>query len=171
MNRQTTFTLSERDLRRAGRLHVFSWIRQPRSILKLLVLWIVAIVVFLVFMYWSGVPWAALFAKLPLFALLSAVMAFGVPLLIPLALGPIIIRRRFRQDKLLRQSVTARWDESAYEAEQPGIHNRILWHDYSKWHEDKHLFLFFLSDYSYQILPKRALTAAQIEDLQRVMSA
>ena len=89
----------------------------------------------------------------------------------PLALSPLVIRRRFKQDKLVRKPVSAGWDEEAYEAEQPGVHNRIAWRDYMKIREDRHLFLFFISDYSYQILPKRALTQEQIADLQRVLAA
>lgn len=171
MNRQVTFTLSEQDLRLAGRLHVFSWLREPRAMARMLAIWVGAMAVLLGFLYWTGVPWPRLSEKLPLFAFVPVAVVFSVAFVVPLVLGPIVVRRRFRQDKLLRQPVTASWDESAYQAEQPGIYNRIPWGDYAKWREDRHLFLFFLSDYSYQVLPKRALAPEQIADIQKVLSA
>ncbi len=175
MNRKATFTLSERDLRRAGRLHVFSAMRDPRTITRVSLLWIVAMALLVGFLHLIGTPWPELRGNLPLFALIMAAPTFGVAFVFPLALGsilgPIVIRRRFRQDKLLRQAATASWDEDAYEVEQPGIYNRIPWGDYSKWREDRHLFMFFRSDYSYQVLPKRALTEEQIEDIRRVLPA
>ena len=106
-----------------------------------------------------------------LLALIIAATILVFSLGIPLALGPLVIRRRFKQDKLVRKPVSASWDEETYDAEQPGARNHIPWRDYMRIREDKHLFLFFISDYSYQILPKRALTAEQIADLQQILSA
>jgi len=171
MNRKVTFKLNQLDLRRAGRLHVFSAMRDPRTVIRVSVIWAAAIAVLVGFLYLAAMPWPELLENLPLFALIMAAATFGVAFVFPLALGPIVIRRRFRQDKLLRQAATASWDEHAYQVEQPGIYNRILWGDYSKWREDRHLFMFFRSDYSYQVLPKRALTQEQIEDIRRVLSA
>ena len=171
MNRTTTFTLDELDLRRAVRLHAFSGIREKRTIIRLSVLWAIAMTVVVGFFLAAGTPWLALRGYLLPLALVVAATILGTGLGIPLALSPLIIRRRFKQEKLIRQPVSAGWDAEAYEAEQPGVHNRFAWRDYMKIREDQHLFLFFLSDYNYQILPKRALTPEQIEDLQRMLAA
>lgn len=171
MNRTATFTLEPLDLRRAVRLHAFSAIREARTIIRLLVIWVITVAAFVGFFHASGMPWPELRDSLPPFALLAAAVILGVDLGFPLVFSPSLIRRRFAQDKLLRQPVTATWDAEIYEAEQPGAHNRIPWPDYVKWREDRHLFLFFVSDFNYQILPKRALNQEQIEDLQRTLSA
>jgi len=171
MNRKTTFTLDELDLRRAVRLHAFSGIREKRTIIRLAVLWAIAMTVVVGFFLAAGTPWLALRGYLLPLALVVAATILGAGLGIPLALSPLIIRRRFKQEKLIRQPVSAGWDAEGYEAEQPGVHNRFAWRDYMKIREDRHLFLFFLSDYNYQILPKRVLTPEQIEDLQRTLPA
>lgn len=171
MNRKATFTLDELDLRRAVRLHAFSGIREKRTIIRLALLWFIAMAAFIGFFSAAGMPWPELRGNLLPFALIIIATILLFSLGIPLALGPLVIRRRFKQDKLVRKPVSASWDEEAYEAEQPGARNHIPWRDYMKTREDRHLFLFFISDYSYQILPKRALTAEQIADLQRVLAA
>ncbi|MGX1789330.1 YcxB family protein [Bosea sp. NPDC055332] len=170
MNRTTTFTLDELDLRRAVRLHAFG-IREKPAIIRLAMLWFIAIAAFIGFFSAAGMPWPELRGNLLPFALIivATILVFGLG--IPLAVSPLIIRRRFKQDKLVRKPVSASWDEEAYEAEQPGARNHIPWRDYMKIREDRHHFLFFISDYSYQILPKRALTREQITDLQRVLAA
>lgn len=168
---KATFTLRELDLRRAARLHVFSSMRNLRTIVRLSILWIGAIVVLVAYLLTVGMPWADLRQNLPLFALIMAAAIFGTAFVIPLVLGPIVIRRRFRQEKLIRQPVSVSWDEEVYEVDQPGVHNRIPWRDYAKWREDRHQFLFFMSDYRYQILPKHVLTQEQIEDIRATLSA
>jgi hypothetical protein len=171
MNRRTTFTLDELDLRRAVRLHAFGGFREKKTLVRMAVLWAIAMAAFIGFFSAAGMPWPELRGHLWLFALVITATILGTSLGIPLALSPLVIRRRFKQDKLVRKPVSAGWDEEAYEAEQPGVHNRIPWGDYMKIREDRHLFLFFMSDYNYQILPKRALTSGQIADLQRVLAA
>ena len=171
MDRKATFTLDELDLRRAVRLHAFSSIREKQTIIRLAALWAVAMAAFIGFFSATGMPWPELRGNLLPFALVVIATILGFSLGIPLALGPLVIRRRFKQDKLVRKPVSAGWDEEAYEAEQPGARNHIPWGDYMKVREDRHLFLFFMSDYSYQILPKRALTPEQIADLQRIRAA
>lgn len=170
MNRRTTFTLDELDLRRAVRLHAFSGIREKQTIIRLAVLWTIAMAAFVGFFSAAGTPWPTLRGHLWPLALVITATILGTSLGIPLAFSPLMIRRRFKQDKLVRKPVSASWDEEAYEAEQPGVHNRIPWGDYMKIREDQHLFLFFLSDYNYQILPKRVLTPEQVADLQRVLA-
>lgn len=171
MDRTTTFTLDELDLRRAVRLHAFSGIREKQTIIRLILLWFIGMAAFVGFFSAAGMPWPELRGNLLPSALIITATILVFSLGIPLALGPLVIRRRFKQDKLVRKPVSASWDEDAYEAEQPGVRNHIPWRDYMKIREDRHLFLFFISDYSYQILPKRALTQEQIADLQRVLAA
>ena len=169
--RSATFVLSELDLRRAARLHVFSAMRDRRTIIRLSILWIGVMVALAIYLRLVGMPWAELREYMPLFVLVLASAAFGAAFVVPLLLSPMVIRRRFRQEKILREPAEVRWDEEAYEVDQPGIHNRIAWRDYTKWREDRYQFLFFASDYRYQVLPKRVLTQAQIEDVRAILLA
>lgn len=171
VDRIAHFTLNEIDFQRAMRLHVFSSYREAKTLIKLLILWTVCVLALGLVLYWLGEPLAEIYHGLPQAAFWMAIVAFGTPLAIPLIFGPFAIRRRLRQDKLVLKPVSAGWDDTAYEVEQPEIRNQITWSDYYKLREDQHSFLFFVSDYSYQILPKRALSREQIEDLQRIISA
>lgn len=170
MNRKAVVTLNELDLRRAGRLHVWSSIRDPRVVIRIALLWAGAMVALVVFLGLAGMPWPELHAALPVFALVMAGVTFGFAFVFPLLIGPLVIHRRFRQDKLLRQAAEVSWNEDTYEVIQPGAHNRFAWTDYSKWRDGRHTFMFFRSDYTYQVLPKRVLTQEQIDDISRILS-
>lgn len=170
MDRTATFTLTELDLRRSSRLQVLGSIGETRTIIRLVVVWVVGIVGYAAVMSAVGVPWPRVRGSLPTLALALVGAILGVTVVLPLLLGPLVIRRRFRQEKQLTKPVSVRWDEEVYEAEQPGIQNRIPWADYAKRREDRHLFLFFMSDYNYQILPKRVLSEAQIADIRRILA-
>lgn len=173
VERSTTFTLDERDLRCAARLNVFRSFQEMRSrmLCYLAILWGVSLLPFLGYLLGGHETAGLEFARgMSLFALAATALVFAVGMGLPLALSPSIIRRRFRQEKLLSQPVSASWDEEAYAAEQPGVQNRLLWSDYRRWREDRDLFLFMLSDYNFQILPKRALSPEQIADLQAILT-
>jgi hypothetical protein len=94
------------------------------------------------------------------------IFAFGLPLV----LAPLVIRQRFRREALLREPVVAHWDEAAYRAHQAGVESRVAWGTYVAWDESPDLFVLFLSDYNFQLLPKRALDAAQIDDLRTLLA-
>lgn len=170
MNRQASFNLTELDLRRANRLNALASLREPKTLRALALLWGVSLLPAAGFFLTTTGATAELRDGMLLFALaVTAVIAFvavGVPLLV----GPSVIRRRFREEKLLRQPVSVSWDEQVFEAEQPGVQNRLAWRDYLRFREDEHVFLLMLSSANFQILPKRALSAAQIEDLRQELS-
>ncbi|MFC3692896.1 YcxB family protein [Chenggangzhangella methanolivorans] len=171
MNRTTTFTLAERDLRRALRLHMLAMLRQPRKLFALVAIWLVATAAIAGAYHLGGTPWPELRDSLPKLAALAAVGLLVLDVAVPLLLGARVISKRFQQDKLLVQPITASWDEEAYEAVQPSMRNRIAWRDYAMLREDRHAFVFFLSDYQYQVLPKRALSDEQVADIRGIVSA
>uniref|UniRef100_A0A9E7ZX43 YcxB family protein n=1 Tax=Bosea sp. NBC_00436 TaxID=2969620 RepID=A0A9E7ZX43_9HYPH len=171
MDRAATFTLDELDLRRATRLNVFCAMRDVRTLRGVALLWGVALLPTAGhFLGATGVT-AELRVGMLMFAFFVTAALFSACIGFPLLMAPLTIRRRFREEKLLRQPVSARWDVEAFEASLSGVHNRIPWADYLKWREDRHLFLFFLSSYNSQILPKRVLSEEQAEDIRRVLSA
>ncbi|CAN7356828.1 hypothetical protein [Bosea sp. LjRoot237] len=54
MDRKTTFTLDELDLRRAVRLHAFSAFREKRTLTRMAVLWVIAMAAFIGFFSAAG---------------------------------------------------------------------------------------------------------------------
>ncbi len=47
----------------------------------------------------------------------------------------------------------------------------IPWSDFLKWADNDRVFLLFQGPRLFNMLPKRALTAAQIDDLRRILAA
>lgn len=171
MNRAATFTLDETDLRRANRLNLFGALRDPKTLRGLALLWGVSLLPLAGYHLGAFDASAKLREAMLIFALLATAAILAVYLAVPLLLGPVVIRRRFREEKLLREPVSINWDAEAYEASQPGVHNRIPWGDYLKWREDRHLFVFYLSSYNFQVVPKRVLSDAQIADIRQMLPA
>lgn len=171
MDRTTTFILDQRDHRRGARLHLARAMRDRRTRLRLALLWLFATLLVSGFALIGGIPRSELVGDLPWIALVAAativIFAFGLPLV----LAPLVVRQRFRREALLREPVVAHWDEAAYRAHQGGVESRVAWGTYVAWDESPDLFVLFLSDYSFQLLPKRALDAAQIDDLRTLLAA
>ena len=179
MNREVTFTLCERDLRHAGRLHIIrsftGGVSRATLIYRWVSLWFVAtFVAAAISLTYNIAVYVTVEASLfrasiygLVFAVLCGVGGLGVPLLLT-ELGN---RRCFRQDELYRRPMTVKWNDEAYEVDLHGNYSRCLWRDYWKQLEDNDYFLFFIHNNIYQILPKRVLTQEQIEDIQRVLSA
>ena len=171
MDRTATFTLNEQDMRQANGLHRWITLRQKRTIISLLLSWLVFVAIFAGYHAVSGMNTSSLIITTAVFAI-AAIPAMAIAnATIPLAISWYNIRQRFRHDKQLSRPASISWDKDAYEVEQPGIKNHILWKDYMRLSENAKLFVFFLSDYQYQILPKRVLSPEQIADLQQTIAA
>ena len=171
MDRTVIFTLNEQDLRQANGLHRWVILRQKRTIIGLLLSWLVFVAIFAGYHAVSGMNTSSLIITTAVFAI-AAIPAMAIAIAtIPLAISWCNIRQRFRHDKQISRPASISWDKDAYEVEQPGIKNHILWKDYMRLSENAKLFVFFLSDYQYQILPKRVLSPEQIADLQQTIAA
>ncbi|UNK41586.1 YcxB family protein [Luteimonas sp. S4-F44] len=170
MDRNTIFTLDERDHRRGARVHLLRAMRDRRTRLRLMLLWLVATLVVSGIALILGTPWSELAGDLPWIALVAAATILGFAFGLPLLLAPLLVRQRFRREPLLREPVIAHWDEAAYRARQGGVESRVAWGTYVAWQESPDLFVLFLSDYNFQLLPKRALDAAQVDDLRMLLA-
>ncbi|KLJ00371.1 YcxB family protein [Luteimonas sp. FCS-9] len=171
MDRSTTFTLDERDHRRGARVHLLRAMRDRRTRLRLTLLWLAATLVATAFLVLRDVPWPEVLGHLPWLALGVAAAVLGFAFGLPLVLTPLVVRQRFRREALLREPVVAQWDEAAYRARQGGVESQVAWRTYVACQESRDLFVFFLSDYNFQLVPKRALDAAQVDDLRTLMAA
>lgn len=166
MDRSTTFTMSERDLLVAGRRSVYFSLTDRRTMGRLVLLWLTALALSIVLFMALRPGRYELLDIVPIAALIATLAAFIVPVLVPLITLPIVTKRRYQQDAMIRRPLTMSWTDTHFRAETEGVTNNLPWVDYVKWCEDKDQFLFFLSDYNYQILPKRVLSGAQIEDVR-----
>lgn len=171
MERSTTFTMSEHDLLVAGRRYVYFSLTERRTMIRLGLLWLAALVVSVGLFMFLRPGRYELLEILPIAVLIATLGAFIVPVLVPLITLPIVTKRRYKQDAMIRRPLTMSWTETHFRAETEGVTNNLPWVDYVKWCEDKDQFLFFLSDYNYQILPKRVLSGAQIADIGAVVQA
>lgn len=170
MDRATTLTLTEQDLRLAGRRHVFSSLTQRQTMIRLGIIWLGAFVVSIGMFLVLGTGKFAFWQASALALAVATIGAIGVPILMPLLALPMAIKRRFRQDAMLRQPLTVTWTDSHYRVETESTTNNLPWRDYARWCEDEAQFLFFLSDYTYQVLPKRVLTPEQVADIRAVVT-
>ncbi|UYO00087.1 MAG: YcxB family protein [Devosia sp.] len=171
MDRSTTFTMSKDDLMSAGRRAVFFSLSQRRTMIRLGLLWLAALIIVIGIFMLARPGRYDLLGILPIALLIATTAAVVAPTVLPLISLPMVIRRRFAQDATLRRPLTMSWTDTHFRAETEGLSNNLPWADYVKWAEGKEQFLFFLSDYNYQILPKRVLTEAQVTDIRAVIQA
>ena len=81
---------------------------------------------------------------------------------------PLIGRRMHRQNKLLREPAELEWDERAITLRTAAAHSTLPWEDYVKWKENDRLFLLYVADRLFQIIPKRTFaSAADMQDFRR----
>jgi hypothetical protein len=65
-------------------------------------------------------------------------------------------RRLFAQQKNLQRPLRFSWDEQGLAWVNESGSGRTAWSDYIKWRENERVFLLYLSDVMFQMLPKRA---------------
>ncbi|ASR42271.1 hypothetical protein BEN78_01465 [Xanthomonas citri pv. mangiferaeindicae] len=171
MDRSTTFTLDERDHRRGARVQLLRAMRDRRTRWRLTLLWLVGTLVVSGLARILGIPWSELAGDLPWIALVAAATILGFAFGLPLLLAPLAVRQRFGREALVREPVVAHWDEAGYRARQGGVESRVAWGSYVAWQESPDLFVLFLTDNNFQLIPKRALDAAQVEDLRMRLAA
>ena len=80
-------------------------------------------------------------------------------------------RRLFRQRATFRQPITYRWSEEGFGYEAAHGTGVIPWRDVHRWRAAKHSFMFFADDYLFYFIPRSALDAAQVKDLEATLVA
>ncbi|MBV9883994.1 MAG: YcxB family protein [Sphingomonadaceae bacterium] len=86
-------------------------------------------------------------------------------------LVPRRVRRMLQQRPSLLTPNRFVWDEEGLEAESDAGLTRVRWRELHRWFAGAHGFVFLLSDYMLLVLPARALTREQTEDLRGVLLA
>ena len=168
MQRRIDFEITADDYVAANRLHVhliyFSW----RGLRALVILWLLYTLVVVAL---SG-EWD-LARILPLLGITT----IGTPIIAACIFGinAFLLARRtrrlFDQQRSLHGKMIAEWNEAGLQLASPngsGIHE---WSDFIKWAESKTMLLFYQNDMLFNLVPKRALTAEQAEDIKTALRA
>ena len=151
--------LQESDIVAAMWLHL-----RPGRVLAILLLAMLALVVCLTaFSFWTYYrhdidpgdpsPW-------------DAMPGYGVVLALLVVLILSVrwrARRAFRQSKLLRDPADIEWDGSRLTFRSDAARSAIPWGDYVKWKENDRLYLIYMSDQQYHVIPKRIFGTPEVE--------
>lgn len=86
------------------------------------------------------------------------------------ALVPYRARRTFRQRKDLQRETAFVASEAGLAASNEYAQGSKPWADFLKWKEGKHVFLLYLSDGMYQIVPKRFFSSdSDMDEFRRLL--
>lgn len=85
-------------------------------------------------------------------------------------------RKLFAQQKNLQRPLRFGWDEQGLAWVNESGSGKTAWSDYLKWRENDRVFLLYLSDAMFQMLPKRAFADSErlhsfMDSLSRIHSA
>jgi hypothetical protein len=84
--------------------------------------------------------------------------------------SPYQITRNFKQRKDLQREVSFGLSDSGIEMATTDFHGVKSWGDYLRWKEGKKVFLLYLSDNMYQVVPKRFFPSeAEISDFRALL--
>ena len=153
----------EQDILDGFQLH---WRRKMRLWRFLLIVFIVACCAITVF-YLTGSP-LTLPTVIAWFAVSLAYMA--------LLFAASRLVGRYRSLKIFRNSPAAHedmeisWDAERLHGRQTSGEMRQPWTNFESWTETAHLFVIFTAGPTFHLLPKRAMTEAQEEDLRQCLS-
>lgn len=80
-------------------------------------------------------------------------------------------RKAYAAQKTLQHPITVTWSEEGFRSTaQQGDWN-VPWNDYLKWTEDSKVILLYQGPRVFNMLPKRVLTPAQVDDFRQLAAA
>lgn len=83
----------------------------------------------------------------------------------------IFARKAYAAQKTLQHPMTVSWSAEGFRSiAQQGDWN-IAWGDYLKWAEDDKVILLYQGPRLFNMLPKRILTTAQVDDIRQYVGA
>ena len=107
----------------------------------------------------------------------GAGMALVVALVIPImwTINYLLLPRRagrlFRQQRSLNKEFQYEWSETGVEYRSHDGTGQILWSDLHRWSDGRRTVLLYLNDNLFHYLPRRLMTADQVEDLRATATA
>jgi len=162
--------LVEQDHIDANRAWMLLFLRQPKTIARFALLLAGAAIVL------ASLEWVEGGGADEIIRIAAvAAAAGGGGLLLCLGLGYLLIPRRAR--RLFRQSATAgrpyryAWSDEGLSFRSDTESGTRAWQDFYRWGESSRGVLLLLNERLFYIIPRRALTAAQAEDLRATVAA
>ncbi|SFN97507.1 YcxB family protein [Sphingomonas sp. OK281] len=102
-----------------------------------------------------------------LFGVCIALIWLAVILAIAFVFIPRRARRLFRQQRALDREFSFAWTDERVVFRSDTSMSDMPWSDYHDWFETKAIFAFGLNEQLFHFAPKRAMSAAAIDDLRR----
>lgn len=160
------FRLTADDVAAAAGLYSWSSLRQPRTVVSLLLAWLLG----LAFLSWlvlgaAITDPAALLDNASFLLALSASPFVAIAALM-LVMVPITARRTFHQQRSLQGELGYRWSAGGLGIDTEYADFDMPWTHFQRWAEDGRSILLFESDRLYRVIPKRVLTADQQTSLR-----
>lgn len=161
LSRTVSLTLTPEDVVHAAQLHFVTRMRKPRQIFNVVLLGLLM----------AGAAAAALSGLgIPLPWPLLAVIAIASPiagLFAAYGMHDRAARKLYAQQKNLQRPYEISWTDSELSTTSADGNWRLTWQDVREVKVNKHVIMFFESDYMFRIIPCRFLSAEQREDLLR----
>jgi hypothetical protein len=156
------FVPSEADLLEANKIWLGQELKKPSNLLFFLSMAVLAVLLACYIaegrLRWNAAA-ASIGAALGLVALGLMLAAIRLRL-------PAMSRRSFAQQKWLRDEAEVTWSDDFILFETSNSHSRHDWDGFSKWAESDTVFVLFFADSLFSMIPKRVLTAPEIDDLR-----
>ena len=162
--------LVERDYVDANRAWMLRTLRRPGTLVRYALL-IGGLAAFLSVLEWTGDGgWRGIADSVAL-----ALVGGGGALLVGHGLGFLLVPRRvrriFRQTASLGKPWHYAWSDAGLGYRSDGEIGFLPWTDFYRWIEGSRGFLLMLNEQVFYIIPRRALTTAQAEDLRATAAA
>lgn len=113
-------------------------------------------------------PQSSLSAFTPFYIVIA--LSFALPFYQYFYVARAAARKSYAAQKTLRYETTVAWTEENVTMTNQQGGATIPWSDFLKWAENDRVVLLFQGPRLFNMLPKRVLTAAQIDDLKRILT-
>lgn len=164
----TRYSISKQDYIDAGRATFIRALRKPRFLTRMSIITAIGLMAGYGLGWWLGDPAAAMFAGVGALYGLTAVLTiiFGTYLLLPRRLG-----RLFGQQKSLAGEHQFAWNDDGIALRSSRGTSTLRRSDYHDWLRARAIFIFYLNDQLYHVVPERAMSAEERTDLLATASS
>lgn len=160
--REVTVSVSEADLLAAQKALLRASYRNPVNLAVMAAMWLAMTALLSLVL-----PVAAL----ALFAMVAAVSIFAVPPLIVVLFGRRAARRNLKAVPAFQAPLHYSWSEEGISCETVSGRSFLRWPAFRRWLEDGELLMVWPHPLTYQLLPKRAFTPEQIDEIRAFLIA
>jgi hypothetical protein len=160
-NSSVTFTLTRDEYVAGGKLSFLALLRRPSL---LLVLFAGVVVTMLIVGSIGNSPKDSNAVWLQYGLVFAAIV--GMLALSYFVSVPASYRRNYKHHRHLHEPITWSWDSSGFEVRTENSNSHLRWADVFRASENRQFVLIYLTPQLMHILPKRTLTAAQIDELR-----